>query len=60
MIPLIIFLVPYRNRAEQKFFFSHQMTFILGNDSDSDYEIYFVHQCDNRNFNRGATKTLDF
>jgi len=58
IIPKRIFIVPYRNRREQKFFFSHQMTFILG-DAD-DYEIYFVHQCDNRNFNRGATKNIGF
>lgn len=57
-IPKRIFIVPYRNRREQKFFFSNQMTFILG-DAD-DYEIYFVHQCDNRNFNRGATKNIGF
>ena len=60
IIPKRIFIVPYRNRREQKFFFSNQMTFILGNDADSDYEIYFVHQCDNRNFNRGATKNIGF
>uniref|UniRef100_A0A6C0BXR5 Galactosyltransferase C-terminal domain-containing protein n=1 Tax=viral metagenome TaxID=1070528 RepID=A0A6C0BXR5_9ZZZZ len=60
IIPKRIFIVPYRNRREQKFFFSNQMTFILGNDVDSDYEIYFVHQCDNRNFNRGATKNIGF
>jgi hypothetical protein len=58
VIPKRIFIVPYRNRREQKFFFSNQMTFILGDSND--YEIYFVHQCDNRNFNRGATKNIGF
>jgi hypothetical protein len=58
IIPKRIFIVPYRNRREQKFFFSNQMTFIL--DDSDDYEIYFVHQCDNRNFNRGATKNIGF
>jgi hypothetical protein len=57
-IPKRIFIVPYRNRREQKFFFSNQMNFILGNDDD--YEIYFVHQCDSRSFNRGATKNIGF
>lgn len=57
-IPKRIFIVPYRNRREQKFFFSNQMSFILENDND--YEIYFVHQCDSRNFNRGATKNIGF
>ena len=47
-IPSRIFIVPYRNRLEQKFFFSNQMSFIL--EGETDYEIYFSHQCDNRNF----------
>ena len=34
------------------------MTFIL--EDDDDYEIYFAHQCDNRNFNRGGTKNIGF
>jgi len=57
-VPKRIFIVPYRNRLEQKFFFSKQMTFIL--EDTPDYEIYFSHQCDNRNFNRGATKNIGF
>ena len=57
-IPKRIFIVPYRNRLEQKFFFSKQMSFIL-EDCD-DYEIYFSHQCDSRQFNRGATKNIGF
>jgi len=56
--PSRIFIVPYRNRKEQKFFFSHQMTFLL--DGQDDYEIYFVHQNDQRSFNRGATKNIGF
>jgi hypothetical protein len=57
-VPSRIFIVPYRNRKEQKFFFSNQMSFIL--DGETDYEIYFVHQSDNRSFNRGATKNIGF
>jgi hypothetical protein len=57
-VPKRIFIVPYRNRLEQKFFFSKQMSFIL--EDNDDYEIYFSHQCDNRNFNRGATKNIGF
>ena len=58
LAPKRIFIVPYRNRIEQKFFFSKQMDFIL--EDSHDYEIYFVHQCDVRNFNRGATKNIGF
>jgi hypothetical protein len=57
-VPKRIFIVPYRNRLEQKFFYSKQMSFIL--EEADDYEIYFSHQCDNRNFNRGATKNIGF
>ena len=57
-IPKRVFIIPYRNRLEQKFFYSNQMSFIL--EDDNDYEIYFSHQCDNRQFNRGATKNIGF
>lgn len=57
-VPKRIFIVPYRNRLEQKFFYSKQMNFIL--EDEADYEIYFSHQCDNRHFNRGATKNIGF
>lgn len=57
-VPKRIFIVPYRNRLQQKFFFSKYMTFIL--EDNPDYEIYFSHQCDARSFNRGATKNIGF
>jgi hypothetical protein len=57
-IPKRVFIVPYRNRVQHKFFFSKYMSFIL-EDCD-DYEIYFSHQCDARIFNRGATKNIGF
>jgi hypothetical protein len=56
--PKRVFIVPYRNRIQHKFFFSKHMSFIL-EDCD-DYEIYFSHQCDARTFNRGATKNIGF
>jgi hypothetical protein len=58
VIPKRIFIVPYRNRIQHKFFFSKHMSFIL-EDCD-DYEIYFSHQCDMRTFNRGAAKNIGF
>ena len=57
-IPKRVFIVPYRNRIQHKFFFSKYMSFIL-EDAD-DYEIYFSHQCDARSFNRGATRNIGF
>jgi hypothetical protein len=58
--PKIVFIVPYRDREQQKFFFSKHMSYILENHDPSDYEIYFSHQCDNRTFNRGAMKNIGF
>jgi hypothetical protein len=57
-IPKIVFIVPYRNRPQHKFFFSNYLTTIM--DCRNDYEIYFSHQCDVRAFNRGATKNIGF
>lgn len=57
-VPRRVFIVPYRDRMQQKFFFSRQMTFLL--EGENDYEIYFSHQCDVRSFNRGATKNVGF
>ena len=59
MIPKKIFIVPYRNRIQQKLFFStHMLNTVLKNATD--YEIYFSHQSDTRPFNRGATKNIGF
>ena len=57
-IPKRVFIVPYRNRPQHKFFFSKYMSFIL--EDKDDYEIMFSHQCDARTFNRGASKNIGF
>ena len=57
-IPKRVFIVPYRNRVQHKFFFSKYMSFLL--EDNKDYEIYFSHQCDARTFNRGAIKNIGF
>jgi len=57
-IPKRVFIVPYRNRIQHKYFFTKYMTFIL--EDKDDYEIYFSHQCDARTFNRGAIKNIGF
>lgn len=58
VIPKRIFIVPYRNRIQHKFFFCKYMSFIL--EDKNDYEIFFSHQCDARTFNRGAVKNIGF
>ena len=57
-IPRRIFIVPYRNRLQHKHFFSKYMSYIL--EGQTDYEIYFSHQCDSKTFNRGAVKNIGF
>jgi hypothetical protein len=57
-IPKKVFIVPYRNRPQHKFFFSKYMSFIL--EDKDDYEILISHQCDARTFNRGAAKNIGF
>lgn len=60
VIPQKIFIVPYRNRIQHKFFLSKYMTFLLEDESPGNYEIYFSHQTDSRPFNRGAVKNIGF
>ena len=56
--PKYVFIVPYRDRHQQKYFFTKYMTSILP--QTDNYEIYISHQCDSRPFNRGATKNIGF
>ena len=58
-IPEIVFIVPYRNRPQHKFFFSNYINTIMQN-TNTTYEVYFSHQCDARAFNRGAVKNIGF
>lgn len=57
MIPKIIFIVPYKNRMEHKYFFSQYLSHVL---QEKNYEIYFSNQLDERPFNRGASKNIGF
>jgi hypothetical protein len=57
-VPKIVFIVPYRNRPQHKYFFSNYLTTIM--EGKDDYEVYFSHQCDARSFNRGGTKNIGF
>jgi hypothetical protein len=60
--PKVVFIVPYRNRPQHKFFFLNYMTRIIlpNNALSEDVEIYFSHQHDQRTFNRGAMKNIGF
>ena len=60
IIPKIIFIVPYRDREEHLKYFKTQMKIILEDFPKDYYSIYFIHQCDNRVFNRGAMKNIGF
>jgi hypothetical protein len=59
-IPTKIFIIPYRNRKFLKIHFEKYMEYILEDIPKETYEIYFVHQCDQRPFNRGALKNIGF
>ena len=59
-VPELVFIVPYRNREEHKTFFTVYMKFLMEDVAPEKYRIYFVHQCDNRPFNRGAMKNIGF
>jgi hypothetical protein len=57
--PSIIFIVPYRNRKEQRIFFLNYMKYILEDYEDTDYKIVFIEQSnDGKPFNRGAMKNI--
>lgn len=59
--PDVVFIVPYRNRPQHKYFFLNYMTHhILPPNTSKKYEIYMSHQHDKRAFNRGAMKNIGF
>lgn len=59
-IPKIVFIVPYRNRETQLQSFKTHMKYILEDYHENDYVIYYIHQTDQRVFNRGAMKNIGF
>jgi hypothetical protein len=59
-VPKTIFIIPYRDRENQKNLFIRQMHYVLEDIPEEDYDIYFSEQCDTRDFNRGAMKNIGF
>lgn len=60
IVPKMVFIVPYRDRILQKDFFMRHMKYILEDIPEEEYQIFFAHQCDTRDFNRGAMKNCGF
>jgi hypothetical protein len=59
--PKLIFIVPYRDREQQKSFFdNHMKNNILADIPKDHYKIWYIHQTDKREFNRGAVKNIGF
>ena len=58
--PRFIFIIPYRDRKEQYELFVKSMKEILRNVPPTAYRMFFIHQCDERPFNRGALKNIGF
>lgn len=54
-----IFIIPYRNREEQLINFNKIMVPILEKDI-GEYQIWYIHQTDNKMFNRGALLNIGF
>jgi len=60
IVPKLIFIVPYRDREQQHKFFTQHMKMVLEDLVSTDYKIYYAHQNDTRDFNRGAMKNIGF
>ena len=59
-VPKIIFIVPYRNRENDKNIFQDHIKYLMSDYLSTDYLVYYSHQNDNRAFNRGAVKNIGF
>jgi hypothetical protein len=60
LIPRIVFIIPYRDREQQKSFFNSHMKMVMSDYPENAYKIFYIHQTDDREFNRGAMKNIGF
>ena len=58
--PSVVFIVPYRDRTQHQEFFTRHMKTVMADIPEEDYRIYYIHQTDTRDFNRGAMKNIGF
>ena len=59
-VPDIIFIVPYRNRESHLENFKNHMKMVMEDYEPSSYKYMYIHQCDTKEFNRGAMKNIGF
>jgi hypothetical protein len=60
IVPKLIFIVPYRDRAIQLETYLSTMKNVMADYYKDEYKIWILHQSDNRAFNRGALKNIGF
>ena len=60
MVPETVFIVPYRDREPHRKALLEAMATNLADWESDKYKIIFIHQCDERPFNRGAMKNIGF
>ena len=58
--PSLVFIIPYRNRQKQYEFFANHMKTVLEDIDPNSYRMFYIHQQDEREFNRGAMKNIGF
>ena len=59
-VPSMVFIIPYRDRSQQQGFFARHMISVMEDIPKEDYKIYYIHQTDKRDFNRGAMKNIGY